>query len=205
MSARTTVLDAVNQMLSCIGGAAVVTLDTDNPEVSTAQSILEETTRNVLAEGWNFNTELEYPFAGANQPNGQKHISIPSNLISFTPSFYKHAADRDLVVERQGKFYNKKDHTYNFEDTFYCDVVWFFEFEDCPQPFKEYITARASRIYASRLVTSKEQVELIAQDEAATRTICIEYDTQTSKASVFGLHDGTNNYVSYQPFRTLIR
>ena len=201
MSARTTVLDAVNQMLSCIGGAAVVTLDTDNPEVYTAKAILDETTRNVLAEGWNFNTELEYPFARQTDNT----ILVTDNLISFTLSFYKHAADRDLVVERQGTFYNKKDHTYSFTETLYCDVVWYFDFEDCPQPYKEYITARASRIYASRLVTSEEQTRLIAQDEAATRALCIEYDTQTGKPSVFGLHDGTNNYVSYQPFRTLIR
>tara|TARA_Y100000768_G_C23982031_1_gene686441 strand:+ start:114 stop:719 length:606 start_codon:yes stop_codon:yes gene_type:complete len=201
MSARTTVLDAVNQMLSCIGGAAVVNLDTDNPEVFTAQSILEETTRNVLAEGWNFNTELEYPFP--KQQNGE--IGVPDNLISFTLSFYKHAADRDLIVERGKKFYNKKDHTYKFTETICADVVWYFPFEECPQPIKEYITARASRIYASRLVTSEEQVQLIAQDEAATRTICIEYDTQTAKANVFGLHDGTNNYISYQPYRSLLR
>lgn len=201
MSARTTVLDAVNQMLSCIGGAAVVTLDTDNPEVFTAQSILEETTRNVLAEGWNFNTELEYPFPI--QTNGE--IGVPDNLISFTLSFYKHGADRDLIVERGGKFYNKKDHTYTFTETIYADVVWYFPFVDCPQPMKEYITARASRIYASRLVTSEEQVQLIAQDESATRTICIEYDTATGKPNVFGLHDGTNNYISYQPYRSLLR
>lgn len=201
MSARTTVLDAVNQMLSCIGGAAVTTLDTDNPEVFTAKAILEETTRNVLAEGWNFNTELEYPFP----LQANNHILVPNNLINFTLSFAKHGADRMLVVERQGKFYNKKDHVYEFKETLYCDVVWNFEFEDCPQPYREYITARASRIYASRLVTSEELVQLISQDESTTRAICIEYDTQSSKANVFGQQDGLNAYSSYQPFRTLMR
>lgn len=201
MSARTTVLDAVNQMLSCIGGAAVTTLDTDNPEVFTAKSILEETTRNVLAEGWNFNTELEYPF----QRQADNTVVVPDNLISFTLSFYKHAADQMLVVERQGKFYNKEKHSYEFDETLYCDVVWNFDFDDCPQPYREYITARASRIYASRLVTSEELVELISADEAATRSICIEYDTQTSKPNIFGQHDGQNSYIGYQPFRTLMR
>lgn len=201
MSARTTVLDAVNQMLSCIGGAAVTTLDTDNPEVFTAKAILEETTRNVLAEGWNFNTELEYPFPRETT----NEINVPPNLISFTLSFYKHGADRMLVVERQGKFYNKEKHTYVFDENLYCDVVWAFDFEDCPQPYREYITARASRIYASRLVTSGDLVDLIAADEATTRAICIEYDTQTGKPNMLGMQDGTNNYVGYQPFRTLLR
>ena len=201
MTARTTVLDAVNQMLSCIGGAAVTTLDTDNPEVFTAKAILEETTRNVLAEGWNFNTELEYPFVRQTDNT----IAIPDNLISFTLSFEKHAGDKNLVVERNGKFYDKEQHKYEFTQTLYCDVVWSFDFDECPQPYREYITARASRIYASRLVSSEELVELISADEATTRAICIEYDTQTAKPNIFGMPDGVNRYNTYQPFRTLIR
>ena len=201
MSARTTVLDAVNQMLSCIGGAAVTTLDTDNPEVFTAKAILEETTRNVLAEGWNFNTELEYPFPREND----NRIPVPDNLISFTLSFSKHGSDKMLVVERQGKFYNKEKHSFEFDETLYCDVVWNFDFDACPQPYREYITARASRIYASRLVTSEELVELISTDESTTRAICIEYDTQTAKPNIFGQPDGLNSYTGYQPFRTLMR
>jgi hypothetical protein len=200
MSTRTTLLDAVNQMLSCIGGSAVVSLDTDNPEVASAVAILEETTRTVLAEGWNFNTEQEYPFV----PNVDDEILLPSNLLSFTTSYTKHYADYQ-VVERQGKLYDKLSHSYKFNDTIYADVVWGFEFNDCPQPFKEYITARASRQYASRLVASKEQVELISQDEASTRSLCIAYDTDTSNPSIFGLENGQNTYIAYMPFRTLAR
>jgi hypothetical protein len=200
MATRTSLLDAVNQMLSCIGGAAVVTIDTDNPEVQSAVAILEETTRTVLAEGWNFNTEYEYPFA----PDTNKQILVPSNLISFTPSFGKHGADYQ-IVERQGKLYDKLKHSYSFNESIYCDVIWGFEFTDCPQPFKEYITARSSRAYASRLVSSREQVELIAQDEASCRALCLAYDTETSRPSMFGLENGQNTHISYLPYRTLVR
>jgi hypothetical protein len=200
MAIRTTLLDAVNQMLSCIGGQAVVSLDTDNPEVASAVAILEETTRSVLSEGWNFNSEQDYPFA----PGVDKHILMPDNVLSFTISFEKHMADYQ-IVERQGKLYDKLGHTYEFEEILYADVVWGFKFEECPQPFKEYITARASRQYASRLVASKEQVELVAADEAACRALCIAYDTETSRPSIFGLETGQNTHISYMPFRTLSR
>ena len=136
--------------------------------------------------------------------NVDDEILIPSNLLSFTTSYSKHYADYQ-VVERMGKLYDKLNHTYKFTETIYADVVWLFDFVDCPQPFKEYITARASRAYASRLVTSKEQVELISADEAACRAICIEYDTKTSQPSIFGLENGQNTYISYTPFRTLAR
>lgn len=200
MALRLTTLEAVNQMLTCIGGQAVVSLDTDNPEVATAVAILEETTRNVLAEGWNFNTEQEYPFT----PGPSGSIVVPDNLIGFAPSFTKHYADLQLV-ERQGKLYDKLAHSYNFNETIYCDVTWGFPFEECPPPFKEYITVKASRNYAARLVTSKEQVELISQDEAVCRANCIAYDTNTSQASMFGIHTGQKGYISYIPFDTLAR
>lgn len=197
---RTTRLEAVNQVLSCIGGSAAVSIDTDNPEIASAVAILEETTRTVLSEGWNFNTERGYPF----EPDNNEEILIPSNLISFTPSLDYHGTDY-LLVERQGKFYDKVYHTYKFIDTVYCDVVWGFEFEDCPQPFREYITARASRNYASRLVASKELVELISQDEAACRALCLTYDMDTAQPSMFGLFDGKRGLNSYMPYNTLNR
>lgn len=201
MSTKTSLLDAVNQLLSCIGGSAVVTVDTDNPEVQAAVAVIEETTRAVLAEGWNFNTEQEYPFTPDSLTN---EIAIPSNLISFTPSFERHGADYQLV-ERNGKLYDKLTHSYEFGETIYLNVTWGFEWEDCPQPFKEYITARACRVYSSRLVASEELVKLTAQDEAIFRALCIEYDTSTAKPSMFGLENGQNTYISYLPFRTLAR
>ena len=198
---RTNLLDAVNQMLSCIGGAAVGSLDTDNPEVASAVAILEETTRTVLAEGWNFNTEKEYPFI----PDTDDEILVPDTLLSFHLALSRHSGSSYAIVERQGKFYDKLAHTYKFDTTLHCDVVWGFNFDDCPQPFKEYITARASRAYASRLVTSKEQVELIAQDEGSCRALCVSYDTLTGQQSMFGWQNGSNVYPSYLPLDALVR
>jgi hypothetical protein len=200
MALRTTLLDAVNQLLSAVGGAAVVSLDTDNPEVTTAVAILEETTQVVLSEGWNFNTEKEYPF----QPNNDDEILVGDNIISITTSRPKHYADYQ-IVERQGKLYDKLSHSYTFDETLYCDVVWGFEFEDCPQPFKNYITAKACRIYASRLVGSKEQVELVSQDEAITRAACLEYDATTGQPNLFSHQNGQDTYISFIPLRTLAR
>jgi hypothetical protein len=200
MTLRTTLLDAVNQLLSAVGGSAVVSLDTDNPEVATAVAILEETTQVVLSEGWNFNTEKEYPF----QPNQLNEILVGDNILTITTSRPKHYADYQ-IVERQGKLYDKLAHSYKFNETIYCDVVWGFEFADCPQPFKNYITAKASRIYASRLVGSKEQVELVSQDEAICRAACLEYDSSTSQVNMFSHQNGQDTYISYIPLHTLAR
>lgn len=200
MTLATTKLDAVNQMLSSIGEAPAVSLDTDNPEIAIAESTLDEISRAVQAEGWNFNTEQEYPFT----PDGNGKILIPSNLLSISDSKIKNAA-KYLTIVRNGKLYDKLTHSFTFTGTIYCDVVWAFEFTDLPQPFKDYITTRASRVYASRAVGSEEQVKLISQDEAILRSNCIAYDTDTAEPNVFGLRNGQNTYISYTPFHMIAR
>ena len=197
----TTKLDAVNQMLSYIGAAAVNTIDNDNPEIYGALSILEEVTRSVLSEGWDFNTELKYPFT----PDAiTKEILIPSNLLYFEANLEEHYNDYQLVV-REGKVYDKRNHVYQFDEQIKCDVVWLVDFEDMPQPFKEYVTARAGRNFQARYVGSKETYELIVQDEQLLRAACIEYDTRTANANIFGTKDGRNPIYTYMPNHSLRR
>lgn len=200
MTLATTKLDAVNQMLSSIGEAPAVSLDTDNPEIAIAESTLDEISRTVQAEGWNFNTEYEYPFT----PDGNGQIIIPSNILSIADNKSKNSA-KYLTVVRNGKLYDKIKHSFQFTGVIYCDVIWAFDFPDLPQPFKDYITTRASRVYASRVVGSEEQVKLILQDEAFLRANCLSYDTDTAEPNIFGHQNGQNFYISYTPFNTIAR
>lgn len=200
MTLSSSKLDAVNQMLSSIGEAPAVSLDTDNPEITIAESTLDEISRAVQAEGWNFNTELEYPFT----PDGNGQIPVASNILAISDSKIKNTA-KYLTTVRNGKLYDKLTHSFTFTGTIYCDVVWAFPFEDLPQPFKDYITTRAARVYASRVVGSEEQAKLIAQDEAILRSNCIAYDTDTAEPNVFGMRNGQNTYISYTPFHMIAR
>jgi hypothetical protein len=200
MTLATSKLDAVNQMLSSIGEAPAVSLDTDNPEIAIAESTLDEISRAVQAEGWSFNTEQEYPFT----PDGNGEILIPSNALSISDSKIKNAA-KYLTTVRNSKLYDKLSHSFTFAGTIYCDVVWGFDFTDLPQPFKDYITTRAARVYAGRVVGSEEQVKIISQDEAILRSNCITYDTETAEPNVFGLRNGQNTYISYTPFHMIAR
>lgn len=197
----TTKLDAVNQMLSYTGGAAVDTLDTDNPEVYTAINILNEISRTVQNEGWDFNSERSYPF---NPDAITKEIEVPDNLLYFRLDQLTQYNRYHLVV-RGGKFYDKKGHTYQFEEDLNCDVVWYYDFDDLPQPFKEYVTARAGRNFATRIIGSEEQYKLITADEQMLRAACIEYDARTSQPNVFGTMSGDNPVYNYLPYNTLRR
>lgn len=202
MTSATTELQAVNQMLSSVGGAAVVSLDTDNPEVTTAQSILNETTRHVLAEEWNYNTEYEYPLA---PETGTGYITVPDNIYNFHLNTVRHNFNKYDLVVRNGRLYDRTAKTDSFTETIYVDVVWYFPFADLPQAFKEYITTRASRVYASRLVGSTDMVELLQTDEAIARSNVITYDTTNDRPNMLNDFRGRTQRATYHPYQTLIR
>lgn len=198
----TTKLEAVNQMFTGIGQAPVVSLDGANPEVASAISILETVNREVQGEGWHFNTEVNFPF----MPDDEGDINVPINVLQISDNKIS-SVQRYQTVIRDGRLYDKISHSFKFPvgRPVLCDVVWLFDFEDLPQVFKDYITQRATRNFAGRMVGSQEMFQFNAQDEGILRANCIAYDTGTSEANVFGLENGQNFYISFTPFRTIAR
>ena len=199
--AASTELDAVNQILSSVGQAPVTTLDLQNPEVSIVLNTLREVNRQVQSEGWIFNTEHHYELTPDSTTN---QITYPSNMLQIDTNQPHHKAEYD-VVRRNGKLYDRLNHTYTFTDSIYADVVWFFDFTDVPPAFQAYITARAARMAAVKMVGDKETQALLQEQEMMTRAAAIEYDCNQGDYSMFGFRDGQDYYNSYQPFQALMR
>ena len=199
--AASTELDAVNQILSSVGQAPVTTLDLQNPEVSIVLNTLREVNRQVQSEGWIFNTEHNYELTPDSTTN---QITYPSNMLQIDTNSPHHKAEYD-VVRRNGKLYDRLNHTYTFTDSIYADVVWFFDFTDVPPAFQVYITARAARMCAVKMIGDREVQALLQEQELMTRSAAIEYDCNQGDYSMFGFRDGQDYYNSYQPFQALMR
>lgn len=196
---KATRLDSVNTIISNIGQAPVVNLETGNPIVEMAEQILDEITRAVQSEGWEVNTERNYPFV----PDSDGCIVIPNNVLSIDPPIGR----REQGVIRGNKLYDRVKHTYTFTGKQELDVIWLFDFEDLPEPFKNYITIRAANVFAGRSVGSQEAVRFGQQEEIIARSTLLEYDTQQGDYSVFQTRDGSNAYgrFSSRPIDTLYR
>ena len=199
--AASTELDAVNQILSSVGQAPVTTLDLQNPEVSIVLNTLREVNRQVQSEGWIFNTERHYELTPDSTTN---QITYPSNMLQIDTNKPHHKGNYD-VVRRNGKLYDRENHTYTFTDSIYADVVWFFDFTDVPPAFQVYITARAARMCAVKMIGDREVQALLQEQELMTRSAAIEYDCNQGDYSMFGFSDGKDYYNSYQPFQALMR
>ena len=199
--AASTELDAVNQILSSVGQAPVTTLDLQNPEVAIVLTTLREVNKQVQAEGWNYNVERGYEFT---PDSTTKHIAYPTNVLQLDTTKQKHRDDFD-PVRRDGKFYDRLKHTYEWDNPIEADVTWLFEFEDVPPAIQLYITARAARLAANKMVGDTTLFQLLQEQELQTRAAALEYDCNQADYSIFGWRDGENYYNNYQPFHALMR
>ena len=195
-------LDAVNAILMSVGESPVNTLDTQSPEVAIAQSTLPQIVREIQSEGWVFNTEYEVEF----KPDSNDQVVLSDAVLQIDLNRYKHYDNYD-VIKKDGKLYDKYTHSNKFADeaTIFADVVWMYSFEDLPQPFKDYCTARATRIAHTRMVNDAQMIPTLQQDETLSRALAIEYDTKQGDYNVFNNSRLRQPYSGYKPYQVISR
>lgn len=168
-----TLLAATNQLLTSIGEQPVASLEDPGLtiDVSLAKNLVTETSRDVQMDGWNFNTDNDYPMT----PDINGFIYIPSNLLAFDAEPLE---NMDLV-QRGNRFYDRKDRTFVFTRTVKCEVIWFMPFEELPQAARHYITVRAARIFQDRTVGAADLHGYQEGDEAQAR---VRFENAASKS-----------------------
>ena len=193
-------LPAVNQILQSCGQAPVTTLDQTNPDVAIAYQTLLEVSREVQAEGWTFNKENHYKMAR----NTDNEILIPNNILQIDATNNAENVELD-VIRRNGKLYDKAHHKFTFDNDIEVDIVWLFDWVDLPKPIADFITARAATTTSSRIVGDNNLYQILQQKEAFTRAMAMEYECNQGDYTFFGHAGNTNQYISYQPYKALIR
>ena len=195
-----TELSAVNSILGSIGQSPVTSLNFTNPEVSFIYNILTEVNKDVQNEGWHFNTEFHVKITP--DPT-TKYVTLPAQTLRYTLHDGLINKNQDLVV-RNGRLYDLEDHTDEFTNDLYLDVVTLYAFEDLPNVFQRYITYRSAVRAATQLVSNPNLSKLLANEEAKSRAACVEYECDMGNPSFLGTpHD--SYYKSYQPYEALRR
>tara|TARA_R110002012_G_scaffold154241_4_gene314471 strand:- start:5691 stop:6308 length:618 start_codon:yes stop_codon:yes gene_type:complete len=196
-----TELQAINQVLASIGQAPVTTLEQTNPDVAIVISTLDQTSREVQAEGWTFNQESYYPIT----PDSDGLIQIPHNMIRLDLS-QNFENERYDAVQRNGYLYDRRAHTYTWTYSPKCDVTWELIWDDLPHPPREYIVSKAAAMTSQRLVGDPTQYQALQQQSMLCRANAMEYETEQGDYSFFGCPDGQGNYYRpYKPFHALYR
>ena len=208
-TANPTELAAINQILSSCGQAPVTAIDSSddeltlptNPDVAIAYNTLMQVSREVQTEGWTFNKEYNKQYLR----DEDDEIEIGESVLQLRLN-REHLNNRNRDgIQRQGKLYDRVNHTYKWADDPYCDVVVQLEFIDIPTPIRNLIVARASVLTAQRIVGDPQLYQMLQQQESYTRAFALEYDTQQGQYHMYGHPQGQDYYNSYQPFHTLYR
>lgn len=150
-----TVLEAVNVLLTTIGEAPVNTLTGNQvTDVTIANQVLTEVSREVQAQGWHFNTEDKVVLSR----NEFNFIVIPADVARIDTPDYN-------TVIRGDKLFNLDTRSYEFFSTVEASIVYYQDFLELPDVVKKYITTRAARIFSDRMLNSETIHRMVSRDE----------------------------------------
>lgn len=195
------VLTALNSILTSIGQTPVTTIERTNPDVAICYDTLMQVSKEVQSEGWTFNKEFNYT---GFPRNTNDEIVIPSNVLQVKLSNNVQNSNYD-AVQRDGRLYDRLNHTYKWTYNPDVDVIWEINFEDVPSPVRSYITSKAATSCCYRLIGDTDQYKILLQKEIMDRSTALEYDCNQGNFNFFGMQQGSNFYISYQPFKALQR
>ena len=170
----TSKLEAVNSMLGHIGESPVNSISNTNAlpvSAATAISALDEISRAVQSDGWQFNTEVNVSLS----PAGDGTITLSGDILELDP------IDTSIdVVQRGLSLFDRSNNTTVFTSDLKVNQTRLLDWDSLPEPARRYITLRASRVFQGRIVGSRELEALIARDEYKAYAALMDFDSGLS-------------------------
>lgn len=186
MVVSTTKLQAVNTMLAGIGEAPIAgPLPGTRADSQMAESILDETTRDVLSQGWHFNTEVKTLTRVANK------IAVPTDYAKI--DLYDESLSRidyEVVVRDDGgtmRLYNKAHgkNTFEFPMDLKCEIVYYQDFDKIPEAARRYIMIKAARVFQDRIAGATNVHQFQMQDEMMALAALRDQEATDSDYTIF--------------------
>ena len=135
-------LGAINRMLQAAGEQPVNTLVSDGTnDVSLAESVLDDSIKEILSQGLNFNTEVKDLYKDA---SGQ--IILSDRILYVTPwgkDMYR------KLTQRGNLLYDLSENRTTFPDEEFVTVkiTYDWPYEDVPTDIQLWIADHAARVY----------------------------------------------------------
>jgi hypothetical protein len=174
----TTQLIAFNRIMAAVDRPLVAAVPSGSADVEQAQALetLDESTREVLMEGWAFNTIEEYELTPV-----ANEITIPDGI--WVLSFLYETGTK--YVEREGKVYNATEGTFTITQTLTARIAARVEFDDCPEYVRNYIAAKAARKFQEKVENDVQAARQLRIEEAEARALVDKYDTLSQRPNLY--------------------
>jgi len=154
------------------------------PSAAIAKGILDEVSREVQQDGWHFNTAQNYTL----EANNNNEFVLPDNTLQVD------SVDQTYdVVQRGTKLFDRENYTSEFTvEELEVDITFLLDFEELPEQARRYITLKASRVFANRLIGSREIESLIYRDEIMAKASMQEAEGNNSDRTIFDNYDAAS-------------
>ena len=153
-------------------------------EAQLASSVLIETKKEVLSEGWDINIDEDYEFP--QDANG--FISIPANVLDISSS------DGDIII-RDWRLYSKSNQSAIFDEPQGMSVIWDLDFNSLSHPIRNFITIRAARKFQARQVMDTNIYGYTQSDEEDAYIVARRSEGFTGKYNMLTSVYGQDNLV----------
>jgi hypothetical protein len=178
---KTNKLQAINTMLSAIGEPPVNSLAAQRADSLIAQTILDETTRDILSYGWQFNTDENVVMTPETTTG---FIYISDSIVRVDIASTDDTVALEVVI-RGNRLYNRLTSSYAFTEALTTTQVTLLDFDEVPEIAKRYITIRSARIFQDRVVGSSTLHAFEMQDEISALARLTEYENEVGDYSIF--------------------
>lgn len=192
---KTTLLQAINTMLSAVGEPPVNALTTQRADSLIAQTILEEVCREVLTYGWHFNSEDKIVLS---PESGTNYIYVSDSVVRIDMDVAYQNYD---VVIRGNRLYNRVTNSYEFFEPITVQRVILMDFDEMPETAKRYVTIRAARIFQDRMVGANTLHAFTAQDEISALARLSEYESDIGDYTIFDSPDVWRTFLRKGSYR----
>ena len=174
----TTTLEAVNAMLSGIGEVPVTSLAETTNDASLAHATLAEISKAVQIDGFQWNTEDNYPLT----PDRYGFINVSPSVVRVA---FREPSHAELTM-RGRRVYDRKAHSYIFPQStrLLVTVTMLLPFEELPEAARRYITIRALRVFQARAVGSTVLARFEEIDEIRARTLMLMEENKQRKPNL---------------------
>jgi Tail tubular protein len=176
-------LDAVNRCLTAISSPNVTALGA-SADANAAQSVVDEITIEVLATGWNVNTDIQVILP----PDVNGKIAPPSNalvvdLANYNPNFLSTSLRVD-PADGITRLWDRKNNTFVFGQQVKADLVYNFPFANLSFALQRYIAARSARVFQRRWLGAGAVDKFLVQEEEETFAALIDEEGEADNLNI---------------------
>lgn len=173
----TTRLEAINEMLLCIGHMPINTLTgTQSSFTISAQKLLDSELKRVQLRGFDFNTEEDYVL----EPDTDGYISIANNMTKVEVN--QEYLNRYVV--RNSKIYDKVNHTFVIDRPLRASVTFALTFEEVPEVVRRYVTMSAAYKFVKRELGSQAVCAYTQEDLMEARADMLNHEIDIGNYSM---------------------